>query len=82
MDENKTLVAVRIKEGDWLSLEVNAETAKRFTYLARTLGFAARWYEEGEAIPDYVKAANDAQVKLIHTRIGQAKRERDAQAAA
>jgi len=80
MDENKTLVAIRIKEGDWLSLEVKTESAKRFTYLARTLGFAARWYEPGEAIPDYVKPANDAQVKLIHTRIGLAKR--DAQPAA
>lgn len=81
MDESKTLVAVRIKEGDWLSLEVKSESAKRFTYLARTLGFAARWYEPGEAVPDYVKPANDAQVKLIHTRIGMANRERQEAAA-
>lgn len=79
MDDNtKTTVAVRIKEGDWLSLEVNSDSAKRFTYLARTLGFAARWYEPGEAVPDYVKPANEAQVKLIHTRIGMAKRDRAA----
>ena len=82
MDESKTLVAVRIKKGDWLSLEVKTESAKRFTYLARTLGFAARWYEPGEAVPDYVEPANEAQAKLIHARIGMAKRERDAQAAA